>query len=376
MQEINKKNNIAFVLMSLSDTGGSELVVYNLIKSIDKNKYNIHVVSPVMGPLFEKYKNLNVKIHILDEGLKINFRSILSLRKIIIREKIKIISPHHFLPLFHSFLAILFLKTKLVYTEHSKWQIEEYGRIYSIVNSIIMRRSNAIIAISNQIYDFLIKELKIDDKKVFFIKNGINYDSFDYKRIGSVRQKFGFNNNDIIVGTVSNLRPEKNHKLLIESFCSIMDKNKKLKLVIVGVDKMDGEVHRFANTFAHNGRIVFLGKQDNIPEILSMFDVFCLTSKYEGLPLSILEAMASGVPVIGTNVLGINEIVKNNINGFLIEYDDIVGLSLLILKLIENNVIKERIIEKAKKLVKKEYNLNNSARLYEKLYDKLLKQEN
>ena len=373
-QNGDKKVNIAFVLLSLSDTGGSERVVFDLVRKMDRTLFAIIIISFHDGPLRKIYESIGVKVHIITKTIKYDLFFILKLKKVFIKESIEIVNPHHFTPVFFSFLASIGSNIKFVYTEHSKWQLTQLGFINKLINKKILNSADAVVAISNQIESYLIDEIKIGGKNVHLITNGIDIDRYCCKKNKeSSRKRFGIDSSDFVIGVVANLRPEKNHKFLISTFSAMSRKFLNLKLVLVGLDRMNGEIQKFAAESSAYDRILFLGMQKDIPDVLSTFDVFCLPSLYEGLPLSILEAMAAGIPVVGSDVMGINEVINNGQNGLLFPLGDAPMLSKALEYLIKDKDLRDKLCTSAKKYVNENYFLDDKVTEYQKLFFTLLK---
>ena len=125
-----------------------------------------------------------------------------------------------------------------------------------------------------------------------------------------------------MVGIVGNLREQKNHANLIRAFRGMLDAGVAARLLIIGEGALRAELTAMRDALGMQEDVQFLGARLDIAELYRVMDVYCLSSRYEGLPLTILEAMASGVPVVGTDVAGIREIVQHGKTGVLVEDDD------------------------------------------------------
>ena len=178
-------------------------------------------------------------------------------------------------------------------------------------------KADAVVAISGQMEDYYRSRTGLNNRKVHLITNGVDLERYENVPVNGLRSNLGIKEEERVVGMVANIRPEKNHKLVISAFSDVAKKLKNVRLLLVGLDCMNGEIQRFASDSGAGEKILFLGKRDDVPELLKIIDLFCLPSIYEGMPLTVLEAMASGVPVIGSDTLGINEIVKDGVNGML-----------------------------------------------------------
>jgi glycosyltransferase involved in cell wall biosynthesis len=366
------KTKVAFVVWTLEGMGGSEKLVYDLCGKLDRNKYDVIVISLRDGPVREQYEQIGTKVYVTSEdGRSCFWSKVAALRKILFEEFVHVVNAHHFGPLLYSFFATMFSSIRLVYTEHSQWQLEQLPLFLKILNRIFLGRVYAVVAISKQIQDYYLDKLWLRSEKVHLIFNGIDLAAFkrgDKHHAEQLRQGLGIRTDEKVIGSVANLRPEKNHKLLISAFSLAAKSVANVRLVLVGADCMEGEIQRFARHSGVSDRILFLGKREDVPDLLSIFDIFCLPSVHEGLPLTVLEAMASGIPVIGTDVLGINELVVNNVNGLLTPSNNVKNLSEGILLLLTDEHLRKRLSRTAKKLVDENYDLDKKVEEYESLF--------
>lgn len=353
--------------------GGSEKVVYDIVRKLDRERYMPVIVGFEDGSIRERYEKMEARVYVMKSGSKLDYKLVHNLRNMLLDEGIDIINPHHFTPLFYSFLATRLTKVKLVYTEHSRWQLEQLARMKSVLNRLLLSRTDAVVAISKQIEDYYRNVLKLKGDKIHFITNGIDLALFETGNGKDVRHELGVENGERLLGTVANLRPEKNHKLLISAFSRVAKELENIRLVLVGFDCMGGEIQRFAAKSGVGEKILFLGQRDDVPELLRIFDIFCLTSVYEGLPLTVLEAMASGVPVIGANVLGINEVIRNDTNGLLFPKNDEKRLADLMKRLLMDGKLRERLSKQGRSYVEKYYNLDDKIKEYDELFQTVCK---
>ena len=285
-----------------------------------------------------------------------------------IREKIDLLNPHHFTQFLYSFLATRFLSMKVIYTEHSRWQLEMLPFHFKLLNVIMLINSEGIVAISEQIRNYYETMIGVRRNKVHLIKNGIDIQLFENAKRSDLRRELNIGERAKIIGMVANIRSEKNHKLLISAFSTIAREVDDAFLVMVGLDFMNGAVQLYANETGLRDRIFFLGERDDVPELLKTFDLFCLPSIHEGMPLTLLEAMAAGVPVIGSDVLGINEVIEHNVNGLLFRGNDERDLAERVIQLLNNEEMRSRFSRTAKSHARQNYSLDNSINEYDRLF--------
>lgn len=169
--------------------------------------------------------------------------------------------------------------------------------------------------------------------KISTIINGTDLErfGFDAEAKAKIRKEFSIPDSAFVVGTVGRLYPEKNHRLLIESVNDSLSKD--FQLMIVGEGGERANLEKWIATLPCKAFIHLVGLRQDIPQVLSAFDVFALSSKNEGLPIVLLEAMATGLPVVSTAVGGIPDLVKSGQHGLLVPTEDVKGFGAALLEL-------------------------------------------
>lgn len=180
--------------------------------------------------------------------------------------------------------------------------------------------THKMVAVSPAVQDYLVRRIYNPEEKVLLINNGVK----DIQPRGgerlAIRKKYGVAQDDFVIGTVGRLFEQpKRISDLIRAVASVSKFKSNVYLMVVG-DGPDRKIlEMLANDLGVKDRIIFAGYQlDTKPYYLSM-DVFALVSEYEGLPLVAVEAMLSGLPVIGSNVGGTPFVVKDEVTGIVIE---------------------------------------------------------
>jgi glycosyltransferase involved in cell wall biosynthesis len=359
---------IAFILWTLSGMGGSEKVVYDLARKLNPIVYNVVIVSFSDGPVRKLYEEFGATVYAVPKGPGFDLSLVSALRRILLEEEIDVVNAHHFGPLLYSHLSTIGLKAKLVYTEHSKWQLEQLPLFLKLLNRLMLSRTQAVVAISKQIEQYYLHRLLIKKKCVHFIANGIDAPFFRGRDGRYLRQSLGIGEREKVVGVIANLRPEKNHKLLISAFSEVVRSMEDIRLILVGLDCMDGELQKIAAQSHASDKILFLGSRQDVPELLGIFDVFCLPSTHEGLPLTVLEAMAAGVPVVGSDVMGINEVVTHDVNGLLFPSNDERALADVLLRLLRDKDLQSRLARAGEAFVTEHFSLDEKVDAYDKLF--------
>lgn len=174
------------------------------------------------------------------------------------------------------------------------------------------------LAVSENIKNWMIDSVGIKSRKISKILNGVDTNKFCADNKGVDRNKLGFANNAVIIGTVGRLDPIKDQQLLLNAFAKLNHEQENLCLIFIGDGPERKRLESIKRTFPCRDHIFFLGERHDIHEVLPMFDIFVLPSKNEGISNTILEAMATGLPVIATDVGGNPELVQHAHTGLLI----------------------------------------------------------
>jgi glycosyltransferase involved in cell wall biosynthesis len=305
-----------------------------------------------------------------------DFLVIFKLLKIIRDNNIDIVNAHHFMPLFYSFFACkLSRHTKLVYTEHSVWEAERLVGLWKSAARLIFGWTDAMVAVSPEIMEYLINKYRIKRRQICTIINGVDADRF---KPGNKPEKSDTDKNGTVtIGMVGNFKHVKNHAILIKAFRDIVIDFPYCRLWFVGQgfpndpENTEEEIRNIVSRYGIADKVRFLGYREDVHTLLQSMDIFCLPSLREGLPLSIIEAMATGLPVVGTNVDGIRVVVKSDRNGFLVDSNNQAELAHALAQLVADSSLRKRMGRVAREDVEKYYSLKKCIERYSLLFESL-----
>jgi len=208
-----------------------------------------------------------------------------------------------------------------------------------------------IVAISEGVKKVLI-ESGIEPARIKVVPSGIDFSPFEEARDSDyLRRELGFAPDDYLVGIVAHLADHKGHKYLIEAADILKSRAPQIKLVIVGEGPLRMELGKLAKETRVEDIVYFLGFREDIPEILGSLDLFVLSSKLEGMGSSLLDAMASSLPIVATRVGGIPEVVRDGETGLLVPPKHSDRLADAILKLYGDRELARRLGQRGYELV-------------------------
>jgi glycosyltransferase involved in cell wall biosynthesis len=221
----------------------------------------------------------------------------------------------------------------------------------------------------------LVNQCGFPENRVVSIPTGVNPEFFKIKRNKEIKTKYGLDINSIVITNVGILRSVKGHEVTLKSIKPVVEIIPDAMFLIVGDGPRKEALEEIVNGLGISRHVIFTGFVDDIQEIYSFTDVAILSSWSEGLPQSILQAMAAGVPVVATRVGGVPEIVVHEKTGILIEPGDYNALAKAIIQILNSHEWANQLAVNAKELIKT-YSMNHMLDKIESLYQKLLKSKN
>jgi glycosyltransferase involved in cell wall biosynthesis len=234
--------------------------------------------------------------------------------------------------------------------------------------------TSKVVAVSGKVEEFCRDRIGIPDEKLVTIRNGISVDRFKplYGSREASRAALGVAPGDLVVTQVARLVPQKGYDVLLKAAGLVRRRYPRIRLMIVGEGPSREALAAQAEHLGIGQAISFLGFRKNVREVLWATDIFVLASWREGLPVSLLEAMAASLPSVVTSVGGNDEAVVEGETGFLVPPGDVVLMADRINRLLDDRALRERMGTAAFKRVESEFSAERMVRETEALYDRCL----
>lgn len=358
---------------SLHIGGGAENVMFNVSTALKSSGFDVVVCGMVDEyPSFEaQLAALNIKVYRLGLSKKNMLSLPLNLFKIIKAERPDAIISWLW-PAVLSGGIIAKLAGVKVRIANLRGPALNKSRLKVYLDRVFLRFYTNVIAVSGGVKDIFIAREKADPAKIEVIPNGLEFKSFNYDAV-SVRRELGIDKKDFVIGSVGRVYPEKNHKYLVAVAKLLKQKNSDFKIVLVGSGPAEDELRQAIKDAGLVDNFVLVGWQSEVYKYLSVFDVFVLPSKYEGHPSSILQAWLLKKPVLGANVTGIREVIKDGYNGLLFSLSEPQGLSNILLNLKNMLEFCQKIGENGYNTMKEKYDIKKMYQNYQNYIEKLCK---
>lgn len=345
--------------------GGAERLITEIVPKLVKggNKVDVVLLNGQKTHLYNELNSLNCcNIYSLGRSY---YNPLYILKLIPYFYKYDIVHVHLFPAQYFAALARLFCfkKVKLIFTEHNTSNTRLENSRYRWIEKSIYKIYNKIICITPEVKVVLRKKLNIQNEKLFVIENGVNLVNVQ-QSISNNRLIYGFSAKDRLLIMVAGFRPQKDQSTVIKSLKNIP---LEYKLLLVGDGETRGELEQLVRRLNLSERVFFLGIRNDVYSLMKMCDVAILSSHWEGFGLVAVEAMASGIPLIASNVNGLAQVVSGG--GILFDKGNEKDLSDKILSL-ENEKYYQQVCENS--IVKaKQYDIDSMVDKLIQIYEEI-----
>ena len=260
-----------------------------------------------------------------------------------------------------------------VIISHNHSVYDYYNRYYHFVEWLLSLITDRVICISDIVNRFANETQRINARKLITIHNGIDSKyTVSEKRTSGLRKELDIPTDHSVICTITHMEEHKGLAYLLESASLLLQSRNDVSFLIVGEGSLKEELRKLCVILKIEKNVIFAGERSDIPEILSLTDIFVLPSLREGLGLVILEAMACGKPVIATNVGGVPEVVKDGVSGTLVPPKDPEALYSAMKELLDDREKQKTMGSNGKKICDLSFNSKVMMRKIEDLYDSLI----
>ena len=359
--------------------------------TVDSHILQFHI------PFLKLFKDKGYEVHVATNGneeipycdvkhfipfernpLKINnIKAIFKLKKICDFEKFDIIHTHTPMGSVVTRLAANNSRkkyhTRVLYTAHGFHFFKGASLInwllFYPVEKVLARYTDTLILINKEDYELAKRKFK-KCKDIQYVPGvGIDENKFNFslsnKEKIELRKSLGLNEDSFVMIYPAELSNRKRQIWLINTISNLLYKNSNIHLLLPGKDSLNGKCQQLVSELNLDNQVHFLGYRKDIPSLLKISDLALSTANQEGLPVNIMEAMFVGLPIVATNCRGNRDLVKDNVNGYLIELNDKSSFSKMVESLYKN---KNDSFGKQSKIIIKDYMLDKIMEKMKKIY--------
>jgi glycosyltransferase involved in cell wall biosynthesis len=328
--------------------------------------------------LADKARARGLTFYEIVERGKFDPRVLRAIRDIIVRHDINLIHAHDYKSDLFAYLVRRWLwrrRLALLSTAHAWVMLGPRGELYRRLDLFLMRRFDHLIAVSHATRDEM-TAAGLPATNISVIHNAIDTESWSRLRASAeLRKELGLSAATPVIGYVGRIMPEKDLDTWLRAAALVAEKYPLARFVLVGEGRDNvtlSHLQRLAATLGLGERVSFVGYREDLLPVYAAFDVFALTSCREGLPNSILEAMAMRLPVVTTDVAGAKELVIDGQTGFVVPQGGVSRLAQCLVALVDDEQLRLRLAQAGRQRVEREFSFTRRLQRIEHLYEWVL----
>jgi len=359
------------------DIGGLQRLITQMTLAMDRDLFNIEIVCMNREGCFaDTLRSHGIKVTLLQKNQhRADLWYPVRLAAFLRRKKTHILQMHPGVFIFGALAGRMAFTPCTVYTEHGRAVVDDPVR--QAEDKLAVKLVDRVVAVSSNLNDMLVERIKAPRRKLVTIINGIATDMFATRpRPATLVHEFGLPPDCRVIGTVARLDEIKDQLSMIRAFEIVCQRVGDCRLFLVGDGPLRDDLTVYINQQNLQGKVIITGQRSDVPDFLNLFDVFVLSSLSEGTSISLLEAMASGVPPVVTRVGGNPDIVEHGTDGLVVEPRDPEALADAIAKLLLDGELHKRFASKCIAKVTRDYSIERMVQSYCQMYLEILHRKN
>ena len=366
---------ILHVIDSL-DLGGAQTFLLELVRNLDRSKYLPEVACMHGRGVYAKvFEDAGITVHLLSPG-KFPPMYMPNFWRLMRRGNYDILHFHLFgANLCAKPLAIMSGHPAIVVHDQCNDESREQNPLLLAADAFWTQKSHRIIAVSESTRRYLLCHEDLDDSSVITISNGIDTEKFRPAIGGqckSARSELGIPADAFVIGGVGRLVSQKNFLLFLKVASNILKKYPEVRFAIAGTGPLETILRAEAENLGISSQILFLGHVSDRQSLYHALDVLLITSDFEGTPMTLLEAMASGVPVVASAVDGISEVCSDGVDSLLAPPRDSDFFEQSLFRIIRDKTLRGNLAFAGRRTILERYDIQVIAERVEQVYCDLL----
>jgi glycosyltransferase involved in cell wall biosynthesis len=354
------------------ERGGLERVVTDLAIEQARLGHEVAVFSLLeTGGLADELRAAGIEVLVGGKSRSVDLGLLRRLRGVIKARRIELVHAHNFVPNYHAAAALLGLwrKPTLVSTCHDMGTRLSNRRLLQYYRWSL-KHTAGLAMVGAQVHERFVRDGLVPEAKATTVFNGIPVQRFvcNAERRAVARDRLGLGQDALVVGAVGRLVALKNHRLLIEQMPALLQDWPQLRLVILGGGPLEDELRALALQLGVQDQVLLAGQRSDVADLTPAFDVFAMPSLTEGLSIALLEAAATGLALVATDVGGNPEIVRDGQTGLLVPVDDGPALQQALRRCLLDPALRQTLGTQAQQFVTQTASLAKMAEVYADFY--------
>ena len=356
---------------------GAEAVILNMSRTLNESSH-----SSVLG-VFSNSANPNVQLHeaATREGIESHLipctgqldRTVTaSIRKLVTRTKADVVHAHGYKADIYVYFALRASTIPFVSTCHNWIDSDLLVSLYGKADRLILRNYAAVVAVSDAVKRRLLKA-GVRGERIHLVRNGIDLRPYD-RAVPSI-QNGELRNDSSVVGFIGRLSSEKGADIFLRAAAHVLVELPSTRFVVAGEGPDHDKLESLIDELKIRKNVSMLGRRDDMPSVYASLDMMVSSSRTEGLPMAILEGMASSLPLVATAVGEVPSIVLDGRTGVLVSPEQVERLASAITTLLRNPAEQKRLGTAARKLIEDEFSAGRMTKDYLRVYEEAASQE-
>ncbi len=360
-----RRLHVGFLIPTL-EVGGLEWMVVHLARCMTGEERASVVCYDDGGELEAVLTEAGVSVHVCKRKPGVDFHYPFRLHRLLRDLGIDVLHAHNDTALFYGGVAAFLARIPVVYTEHDR--IFPGRLAVRILNFALAVSTRQVVTVSEELRSLLLRFERIGGDRVRVVPNGVHLPGADPAVAGAVRESWSIPAAARVVGVVAGLKPVKDHQLLLEATSGLLGAFPDLHVVLAGDGPLRADLEMQARKLGMEDRVRILGFRSDLGDIYSALDVVVLPSRSEGLPLTLIEAMAMERPVVASRVGGIPEVVVDGVTGLLFEVGDVHALQDSLKRLLMDPALRREMGRAGRARFLNRFTLDRMAGAYRDIY--------
>jgi len=348
---------------------GAEAVILNLLRTMRDGAHDaalgiFHNAANPNRQFYEAALREDFAPKLIECSGQVDRGTVRAIRELATAEGADVIHAHGYKADIYCFFAVRG-RVPLVSTCHTWYDTDLLVTLYGKADRLVLRSFQRVVAVSEEVRRQLLGA-GVRAERIRMVRNGIDLRPFDQRRATADSER------EIVVGLVGRLAWEKGVDLFLSAAARLVDKFPGAKFVVVGegpdAEKLDGML----DELKIRGRAELLGRREDMPAVYRSLDIMVSASRQEGLPMAILEGMASRLPLVATTVGEVPSVVRDGVTGFVVAPNDVDALAGAIARLLGDAAMRERMGTAGRKLIEDEYSASRMTAEYLRIYEEAI----
>lgn len=370
-----QRPTICHVIHALG-VGGAEVLVRQMIQQMSADFRCVVAVLDDIGAIGTQLQSAGIHVEHLRRQPGIDLKCAERLRAFADSQRADILHAHQCTPFFQAMLSRgLSGRRPVVFTEHGRHFPDRPSRRRMIVNRLLLQRQDRIVACGEAVRQALITNEGLPAGRVEVIYNGADTSAFSQPTDDArerIRRDLGYSANDFVVIQVARLHQLKDHQTALRTIERVRSEIPQARLLFVGDGDQRQALQQTIDERQLSANVTLLGTRSDIADLLAAADVFLLTSISEGIPLTVIEAMAARLPVVATSVGGLPEMVQHGETGFLAGSGDDQCLATHLTTLAQQSSLRTQMGDRAAVVACSRFSLESMLNSYQNVYTEVL----